>query len=371
IPGPGACGGQYTANTMALAMEFLGLAAFRTAGVPAVDPRKSDVAFRCGELIVKMQRDDLRPTRILTRASFENAIAGVAATGGSTNAVLHLLALAREMGVDLDIDDFDEISRRTPLLANLKPLGQYVAVDFERAGGTGLIAKLLLDAGLMNGSCITATGHTIAEEAQKSAAEPDNEVIYSLDKALKPEGGLVILKGNLAPDGAVVKLSGHERTMHRGPARLFNREEEAMSAITGGQIREGDVLIIRYEGPRGGPGMREMLGVTAALVGAGLGPTVALLTDGRFSGGTRGLMVGHAAPEAAVGGPLAFLKDGDTVTIDVAARRIDADLSEEEWTARRAGWQAPEPHYKTGVFGRYAALVSSASEGAILRTPKI
>jgi dihydroxy-acid dehydratase len=369
IPGPGACGGQYTANTMALAMEFLGLAAFGTAGTPAADPAKNDVAYRCGELIVRMQREDIRPSRILTRAAFENAIAGVAATGGSTNAVLHLLALAREAGIELTIDDFDPISRRTPLLANLKPLGQYVAMDFNRAGGTSLVAKLLLDAGLMEGSCITASGQTIAEEARKSDAEPDNQVIYSMDKALKPEGGLVILKGNLAPEGAVVKLSGHERTRHQGPARLFNREEDAMTAITGGQIREGDVLIIRYEGPRGGPGMREMLGVTAALVGAGLGPTVALLTDGRFSGGTRGLMVGHVAPEAAVGGPLAYLKDGDAVTIDIEARRIDADLSDAEWSARRAGWKAPEPHYKTGVFGRYAALVSSAAEGAILRTP--
>lgn len=369
IPGPGACGGQYTANTMALAMEFLGLAAFGTAGTPAADPRKNDVAYRCGELIVKMQRDDLRPSRILTRKAFENAIAGVAATGGSTNAVLHLLALAREAGVPLDIDDFDTISRRTPLLANLKPLGQYVAVDFDRAGGTSLIAKLLLGAGLMDGSCITASGHTIAEEAQKSQAEPDNEVIYSLDKALKPEGGLVILKGNLAPEGAVVKLSGHERTRQRGPARLFDREEDAMAAITGGRVKAGDVLIIRYEGPRGGPGMREMLGVTAALVGAGLGPTVALLTDGRFSGGTRGLMVGHVAPEAAMGGPLAFLKDGDTVTIDIESRTINADLSDAEWASRRAGWTAPAPHYKSGVFGRYAALVSSAAEGAILRTP--
>jgi len=369
IPGPGACGGQYTANTMALAMEFLGLAAFGTAGTPAADPAKNDVAYRCGELIVRMQREDIRPSRILTRNAFENAIAGVAATGGSTNAVLHLLALAREAGVELTIDDFDPISRRTPLLANLKPLGQYVAMDFNRAGGTSLIAKLLLDAGLMHGSCITASGQTIAEEARKSDSEPDNQVIYSMDKALKPEGGLVILKGNLAPEGAVVKLSGHERTRHQGPARLFDREEDAMSAITGSQIRESDVLIIRYEGPRGGPGMREMLGVTAALVGAGLGQTVALLTDGRFSGGTRGLMVGHVAPEAAVGGPLAYLKDGDTVTIDIEARRIDADLTSSEWTARRAAWSAPDPHYKTGVFGRYAALVSSAAEGAILRTP--
>lgn len=369
-PGPGSCGGQYTANTMALAMEFLGLAAMRTAGVPAVDPRKDDVAYSCGELIVKMQRENLRPSRILTRGAFENAIAGVAATGGSTNAVLHLLALAREAGVPLTIDDFDTISKRTPLLANLKPLGQYVAVDFDRAGGTSLIAKLLLHAGLMEGSCLTVSGRTIAEEADKSTAKPDNEIIYSIDKALKPEGGLVILKGNLAPEGSVVKLSGHERTRHEGPARLFNREEDAMAAITGGQVKEGDVLIIRYEGPRGGPGMREMLGVTAALVGAGLGPSVALVTDGRFSGGTRGLMIGHAAPEAAVGGPLAFLKDGDTVTIDIERRRIDADLSDSEWAERRAGWQAPAPHYKTGVFGRYAALVSSAAEGAILRTPE-
>jgi dihydroxy-acid dehydratase len=370
--GVGACGGQYTANTMALALEFLGMAAIGTAGPAAMDPAKGVVARKCGELVVEMQRRDIRPSKILTRESFENAIAGVAATGGSTNSVLHLLAIAQEANIPLDIDDFDTISKRTPLLANLKPLGEYSAVDFNNVGGTSLIAKLLLDAGLMHGECITPSGISIAEEAANSQAVPDEKVVFPLDKALKASGGLVILKGNLAPEGAVVKLSGHERTTHTGPARPFDREEDAMDAITSGKIKEGDVLIIRYEGPRGGPGMREMLGVTAALVGADLGPHVALLTDGRFSGGTRGLMIGHAAPEAARGGPIALLQDGDTVTIDIDGRTINVEgISDQEWAKRKAAWKAHEPNYTVGVMARYAALVSSASTGAVLQTPKM
>jgi dihydroxy-acid dehydratase len=368
-PGAGACGGQFTANTMALAMEFLGLAAFGTAGVPAVNPLKDAVAFECGKLIVQIREQDLRPSKLLTRASFENAIAGVAATGGSTNAVLHLLAMAKEAGISLTIDDFDQISRRTPLIANLRPMGKYVATDFDRAGGTSLIARELISAGLMDGTCLTATGKTIGEESLTRDIVPDQEIIFSIDRALKPEGGIVIMKGDLAPDGGVVKLVGTERQVHTGPARIYDREEDAMTAITSGTVKEGDVLVIRYEGPRGGPGMREMLGVTAALVGAGLGPTVALLTDGRFSGGTRGLMVGHIAPEAAVGGPLAYLADGDVITIDVQKRRIDVDLESEVLAHRKAQWLAPVPHYRTGVFARYAATVGSASEGATLRTP--
>ncbi len=365
-PGAGACGGQYTANTMALATEFLGISYLGSAGVPAVDPRRAEVAKKAGELIVEMVERGIRPSHILSKTSFENAIAGVAATGGSSNAVLHLLAIANEAGIELNLADFDRISSKTPLLCNLKPLGQYVAVDFEKSGGTRLIAQMLIDANLMDPSPLTVTGRTIGEEAGTQTITPDERVIFPMSKALKPEGGLVILHGKLAPEGAVVKLAGTERKLHTGPARLYNREEDAMTAITGGQISPGDVVVIRYEGPRGGPGMREMLGVTSALVGAGLGPSVALLTDGRFSGGTRGLMIGHAAPEAAVGGPLALLHEGDTITIDIDARSIDTDVPSEEWTLRQAHWTAPDPVYKTGVFGKYAANVGSASEGAVV-----
>jgi dihydroxy-acid dehydratase len=368
-PGAGACGGQFTANTMALAMEFLGLAAFGTNGVAAEDPMKDKVAYECGKLIEQIRQQDIRPSKLLTRAAFENAIAGVAATGGSTNAVLHLLAIAREANVPLTIDDFDAISRRTPLIANLRPMGKYESVDFQRAGGTSLIAKELLAAGLMDGTCLTASGRTIGEEALIRPTEPDQEVIFTIDRALKPEGGIVILKGNIAPEGAVVKLIGTERKVHTGPARVFNREEDAMEAITSGLIKDNDVLVIRYEGPRGGPGMREMLGVTSAIVGVGLGQTVALLTDGRFSGGTRGLMVGHIAPEAARGGPLAFLKDGDILTIDIDKREINSEIDPATMSARKKDWTPPVSVYKVGAFARYAATVTSASEGATLKTP--
>jgi dihydroxy-acid dehydratase len=369
-PGPGACGGQYTANTMAMALEFLGLSPLGTASVGATDPRKDEVAERCGRLVVEMLYRGLTPRDILTRKSFENAIAGVAASGGSTNAVLHLLALAREAGIPLTIDDFDEISRRTPLIASLKPGGRYVALDLDRAGGTPLLARRLIEAGLMHGDQLTPTGRTIGEEAAQAQEAPGQDVVRTVENPIKPNGGLVILKGNLAPEGCVVKIAGHERLYHRGPARVFNREEDAMQAVIGRQIQPGDVVVIRYEGPRGGPGMREMLGVTSAIVGEGLGETVALLTDGRFSGATRGLMVGHIAPEAAVGGPLAVLRDGDTVVIDIEKRTVSVELPEEELKARLAGWQPPAPRYTSGVFAKYAALVSSASEGAITRPPQ-
>ncbi|MBX5458791.1 MAG: dihydroxy-acid dehydratase [Thermogemmatispora sp.] len=369
-PGPGACGGQYTANTMAMALEFLGLSPLGTASVGATDPRKEQVAERCGRLVVEMLHRGLTPRDILTRKSFENAIAGVAASGGSTNAVLHLLALAREAGIALTIDDFDEISRRTPLIASLKPGGRYVALDLDRAGGTPLLARRLIEAGLMHGDQLTPTGRTIGEEAAQAQETPGQDVVRTVENPIKPNGGLVILKGNLAPEGCVVKIAGHERLYHRGPARVFNREEDAMQAVIGRQIQPGDVVVIRYEGPRGGPGMREMLGVTSAIVGEGLGETVALLTDGRFSGATRGLMVGHIAPEAAVGGPLAALRDGDTIVIDIEKRTVSVELPEEELKARLASWQPPAPRYTSGVFAKYAALVSSASEGAVTRPPQ-
>lgn len=366
-PGAGACGGQFTANTMAMAMEFLGLSPMGTASVPATDPRKDEVARNCGLLVMDLLQRGVTPRDILTRQAFENAIAAVAASGGSTNAVLHLLALAREAEVPLTIDDFDTISKRTPLLADLKPGGRYVAVDLDRAGGVPLLAQRLVSAGLVDEKQMTPSGRTIGEEASTAVETPGQDVVRLLSDPIKPNGGLVILKGNLAPDGSVIKIAGHERLYHRGPARVFNREEDAMSAATHGEIKPGDVVIIRYEGPRGGPGMREMLGVTGALVGAGLGETVALATDGRFSGATRGLMVGHVAPEAASGGPIAAIQDGDTITIDIQARRLDVELSDAEIAARLANWAEPAPHYTRGVFAKYAALVASASEGAITR----
>jgi dihydroxy-acid dehydratase len=366
-PGAGACGGQFTANTMAMALEFLGLSPMGTASVPAVDPRKDEVAKRCGQLIMDLLRRGVTPRDILTRQAFENAIAGVAASGGSTNAVLHLLAMAREASVPLSIDDFDTVSRRTPLLADLKPGGRYVAVDLDRAGGVTLLVQRLVTAGLVDGQQMTPSGRTIGEEASAAVETLGQDVVRPLSNPLKPNGGLVILKGNLAPEGSVVKIAGHERLYHRGPARVFDREEDAMRAVTHSEIEAGDVVVIRYEGPRGGPGMREMLGVTGAIVGAGLGETVALLTDGRFSGATRGLMVGHVAPEAASGGPLAALQEGDSIVIDIEARRLDVELPGTEIAVRLSRWQEPAPRYTSGVFAKYAALVSSASEGAITR----
>jgi len=366
-PGAGACGGQFTANTMSTVMEFLGISPMGSNGIPATVAAKDDAAFNAGKLVMDVLRRDLRPSKILTRKSIENAIASVAATGGSTNAVLHLLAIAREAGVDLNIDDFDAISDRTPLIADLKPGGRFVASDLYQAGGIQLVAKRLIDAGLIHGDTITVTGKTIAEAAQMTNETAGQEVVRAVNNPLKATGGLVILKGNLAPEGCVVKVAGHERMIHRGPARVFDREEDAFAAVQAGKIKDNDVLVIRYEGPKGGPGMREMLGVTAALVGAGLGDSVALLTDGRFSGATHGLMAGHVAPEAAHGGPIAALRDGDSILFDIKARRLDVEISEQELKSRLSQWKAPEPRYKTGVMAKYAKLVSSASEGAVTR----
>ena len=366
-PGSGACGGQYTANTMSTVMELIGLSPMGFNGVPAMEARKDDVAFKCGEVVLNLLQKGITPKDILTRASFENAIAGVACTGGSTNAVLHLLAIAREAGVPLAIDDFQKVSERTPLLANLKPAGKYVAADVDKAGGIPVIAKRLLDGKLAQGSALTVTGKTFAEEAgaaQETAGQP---VIAPLDQPLKKTGGLVILHGNIAPEGCVVKISGHERLTHRGPARIFESEEAAMTAVTNKQIKAGDVVVIRNEGPKGGPGMREMLGVTAAIVGEGLGDSVALLTDGRFSGATRGLMIGHVSPEAALGGPIAALHEGDTIHIDANQRKLEVEVNDATLKQRLSHWKAPKPKYPAGVFAKYAALVHSASEGAITK----
>ncbi len=366
-PGAGSCGGQFTANTMAIVMEFLGLASLGSAGVPATDPEKDHVGVLAGRMVVDLLKSGVKPSDILTREAFENAIAGAAATGGSTNSVLHLLALAREAGVPLTMDDFNRVSARTPVIADLTPGGHYVATDMHRAGGTRLVAKNLLAAGLLHGDRPTPSGKTLAEEAAMAQEAAGQKVISTVANAFKPRGGIVILHGNLAPEGAVIKLAGYETSRHTGPARIFNREEDAMAAVTERRIQPGDVVVIRYEGPKGGPGMREMLGVTAALVGQGLGSEVVLVTDGRFSGATRGLMVGHVAPEASVGGPIALLQEGDLITLDVEAGRIQVELSDEEFTRRRAEWVAPAPHYTTGVMAKYAASVTSASEGAITR----
>jgi dihydroxy-acid dehydratase len=366
-PAAGACGGQYTANTMSTVMELIGLSPMGFNGVPAMEARKDDVAFRCGAVILNALKANIRPKDILTRRAFENAIAGVACTGGSTNAVLHLLAIAREAGVSLEIDDFQRVSERTPLLADLKPAGKYVAADVDKAGGIPVIAKRLLDGKCAEGSSLTITGKTFAEEARAAKETPGQEVILPLDRPLKKTGGLVVLHGNLAPEGCVAKISGHERLSHRGPARVFESEEDAMAAVTEKRIKSGDVVVIRYEGPRGGPGMREMLGVTAAIVGEGLGESVALLTDGRFSGATRGLMLGHLSPEAALGGPIAAVREGDTIAIDVDKRSLQVELDDATLRSRLAQWSAPDLRYPSGVFAKYAALVSSASQGAITR----
>jgi dihydroxy-acid dehydratase len=364
-PGAGACGAQYTANTMATVMEFMGLSPMGSATVGATDRRKRKVAFQAGELVMKVLNDGLLPRDILTRQAFENGIICAASTGGSTNAVLHLLALAHEAGVPLDIDDFDRISEQTPLIGDLRPGGRYVALDMDRAGGTRLLAKRLLEAGKLHGNVMTVTGRTIAEEAAEAVETPGQDVILPVEKALKPTGGLVILKGNLAPEGCVIKVAGHERMYHEGPARVFECEEDAFHAVTERQIRPGDVVVIRNEGPKGGPGMREMLGVTAALVGEGLGESVALLTDGRFSGATRGLMAGHVAPEAAVGGPIALVREGDIISFDVKGRKLTLHVDEAELERRRAEWKPRPPKYTRGVFAKYAAQVSSASRGAV------
>ncbi|MFN0064227.1 MAG: dihydroxy-acid dehydratase [Myxococcaceae bacterium] len=364
-PGAGACGGQFTANTMAMAVEFLGLSPVGYATIPANDPRKDEASRKAGELVVRLLHQGLTPRQIVTRASFENAIASVAMTGGSTNAVLHLLALAKEANVSLSIDDFDAISRKTPLLADLKPGGRYTAVDMDKAGGTPLIAKRLHALGRLAVDAKTADGTPWREHVATAKEMPGQPVLRAPEAPIQPTGGLVILRGNLSPDGCVVKMSGHERHFHQGPARVFESEEEAFAAVKANRIVAGDVVVIRYEGPKGGPGMREMLGVTAALVGQGLGEKVALLTDGRFSGATRGLMVGHVAPEAAMRGPIAALRDGDLITLDVDQRKLDVSLSAAQMAERLEAWRPPAQRYPSGVFAKYAALVTSAAEGAI------
>ena len=364
-PGAGACGGQFTANTMACAFEVMGISPMGSAMVPAVDGRKRDVAREVGRRVMGMVEEGLTPDRVITRESIENAIAAVAASGGSTNGVLHLLAIAREAGVELALEDFDEISGRTPLLADLKPGGRFVATDLYAAGGVGLLAKRLKDAGVLNEGAMTVTGRTVGEEADAAEETEGQEVIRPLDDPLKPTGGIVILRGTLAPDGCVVKMAGHERTHHRGPARVFESEEDAFAAVKESRIVADDVVVIRNEGPSGGPGMREMLQVTAALVGEGLGDSVALLTDGRFSGATHGLMAGHVAPEAPRGGPIAAVREGDEIVFDVDARRLDLDVPAEEIERRLAAYEPPPPAYTTGVMAKYARSVSSAALGAV------
>ncbi|MGB8472646.1 MAG: dihydroxy-acid dehydratase [Candidatus Acidiferrum sp.] len=368
-PGAGACGGQFTANTMALVCEFLGIAPMGLSSVPATDAAKAHAGHRAGELVMGLLRNGVTPSKILTKTAIENAIAGVAATGGSTNSVLHLLAIAKEAHIPLTLDDFDRISSRTPIIADLKPAGRFVATDLYAAGGTPLVAKRLVDAKLLNGDALTVTGRTIGEEAAAAKETPKQEVVRKIDAPLKPTGGLVILKGTLAPDGCVIKVAGHNYQHFRGPARVFDNEEDAFAAIEKNQIHAGDVIVIRYEGPKGGPGMREMLAVTAALVGAGLGDSVALLTDGRFSGATHGFMVGHVAPEAANGGPIAAIADGDIVVFDIPTRKLDVELTDAEIQMRLASWKAPAPRFTNGVMAKYAFLVSSAALGAVTAVP--
>jgi dihydroxy-acid dehydratase len=364
-PGAGACGGQFTANTMATAFEMLGISPMGFNGVPALDPRKDEVAFESGRLVMELLRKGVTPRQIITRKALENAIAGVMATGGSTNAVLHLLAVAREAGVRLTIDDFDRVSRKTPLLADLKPWGRFTAPEMYKAGGMPVVAKRLLDAGLLHANELTVTGRRIGEEVRAAREEAGQQVIRPLASPLKAMGGMAILRGNLAPEGCVAKVSGQARTSHRGPARVFDREEDAFAAVKKGKVKAGDVIVIRYEGPRGGPGMREMLVVTSALQGAGLGDSVALITDGRFSGATHGFMIAHIVPEAANRGPIAALKSGDTIVIDIKRRRLDVELSQAELKKRLRAWKPPKPRYVTGALAKYARLVSSASEGAV------
>jgi dihydroxy-acid dehydratase len=363
-PGAGACGGQFTANTMALVIDALGISPRGLSGIPARHPDKEQAAYETGKLTMDVVRDDIRPSRILTRTAFENAIAAVAGTGGSTNGVLHLLAIAREAGIELELEDFDSIAARTPIVADLKPFGRYVATDLQAAGGVGLVVRELVGAGVMNGDERGVDGRTLTEVAKMTQERPGQDVVVSYTTPIQPTGGLAILRGSLAPEGCVIKLAGHERTRFEGTARVFDSEEDCFAAVKARQIEPGDVVVIRYEGPAGGPGMREMLHVTAALVGEGLGEEIALITDGRFSGATHGLMVGHIAPEAARGGPIAVVRDGDRVVIDVERRRLDLEIPEDQLADRLAAWKAPAPRYTKGVFAKYAAQVGSASEGA-------
>jgi dihydroxy-acid dehydratase len=369
-PGAGACGGQFTANTMSTALEFLGISPAGLNGIPALSPAKAEAAEQAGRLVMDLLRRDVRPSHVITREALENAIASIAATGGSTNGVLHLLAIARELDIPLTIDDFDRIAARTPVVASLKPGGRFVATDVYEAGGVALVARELLKRDLVHAGAPNVDGRSLSEIAAAAEERPGQEVVVPIEAPLKPTGGLAILYGNLAPEGCVVKLAGHERLLHRGPARVFDSEEACFEAVKARAIRPGDVVVIRFEGPAGGPGMREMLHVTAAIVGEGLGDEVALVTDGRFSGATHGLMVGHVSPEAVRGGPLAALSDGDVVVVDVEARELRAELSDDELSARLADWSPPAPRYSQGVFAKYAALVSSASEGAVTRPPR-
>jgi dihydroxy-acid dehydratase len=368
-PGAGACGGQFTANTMSTALDFLGISPAGLNGIPALHPSKSEAAEEAGRLAMDLLRHDLRPSKIITREALENAAASIVATGGSTNGVLHLLAIARELDVPLELDDFDRIAARTPIVASLKPGGRFVATDVYEAGGVALVARELLKRDLVHAAAPNVDGRTLGEIAAAVEERPGQKVVVPIETPLKPIGGLAVLRGNLAPEGCVVKLAGHERLSHRGPARVFDSEEACFAAVEKQGIEEGDVVVIRYEGPAGGPGMREMLHVTAALVGEGLGDKIALITDGRFSGATHGLMAGHIAPEAARGGPIAALEDGDMVVLDVEARTLSVELSDDELAARLARWTPPPPRYTSGVFAKYAALVSSASEGAVTRAP--
>jgi dihydroxy-acid dehydratase len=368
-PGAGACGGQFTANTMSTALEFLGLSPGGMNGIPALNRGKGDAAEECGRLVMQLVRDDVRPSQIVTREAIENAAASVAATGGSTNGVLHLLAIARELDIPFSIDDFDVIAARTPIVASLKPGGQFVATDIFDAGGVALVARELAKRDLIHAGAATVDGRTLGQIAEQVVETPGQPVVVPIDKPIKPTGGLAIMRGNLSPEGCVVKLAGHERLSHRGPARVFDSEEDCFAAVKARAIRSGDVVVIRYEGPAGGPGMREMLHVTAAIVGEGLGDQVALITDGRFSGATHGLMAGHVTPEAAHGGPIAIVQDGDIIEFDIEGRELRVELSDDEVAARLSDWTAPPPRYTKGVFAKYAALVSSASEGAVTRPP--
>ena len=364
-PGPGACGGQYTANTMAMVTEILGLCPMGMADIPAMDDDKDRVSVDAGALMLNLIEQDIRPSKLVTRQALENAVAAIAASGGSTNGVLHTLAFAREMGIPFTIDEIEAISSATPLICDLTPTGKYNAIDMYRAGGIRLLAQRLIEGGYLNGDALTVTSRTLAEEAASARETPGQKVIYPLDNPINTHGGLHILKGNLAPNGAVVKLKGIEPTVFRGPARIFNREEDAYEAVQNREIQAGDVVVIRYEGPVGGPGMREMLQVTAAIVGQGLGGDVMLITDGRFSGGTRGLMIGHVAPEAAVGGPIGLIQEGDIISVDIDARTLSVELSDETLAERRAAWTPPVPNYQSGVMAKYARLVAQADDGAV------
>jgi dihydroxy-acid dehydratase len=365
-PGVGACGGQFTANTMAMACEFMGISPIGLSGVPGFLEEKLTASREAGRIVMQLVKSGLRPSQLITPTSIANAIASVAASGGSTNAVLHFLAIANEAGIPLTVDDFDRISSKTPLLCDLKPGGRYVAVDYQAAGGSRLLAKRLVEGGFIDGNCLNVTGKTLAEEAADAKETPGQDVIHTVENAIKPTGGLVILKGNLAPEGCVIKVAGHKRLEHRGPARVFDCEDDAFKAVESGNIKPGDVMVIRYEGPKGGPGMREMLAVTAAVAGIPeLTDTVALLTDGRFSGATRGLMAGHVAPEAAVRGPIAAVREGDIIHFDIPSRKLSVEISDEEMEARLANWKQPEPRFARGVFRKYADSVSSAAQGAV------